>query len=108
MKLIYFGQEAWEEQYIKDKLPGIEVAFRLGTIQEKAEGNMTTDAEAEAISIFLATKAFLTASKTTGSQNTSKVSSSVLISSAPASRAASITASSPVQISSIFLFVKAL
>ena len=53
MKLIYFGQEAWEEQYIKDKLPGIEVAFRLGTIQEKAEGNMTTDAEAEAISIFV-------------------------------------------------------
>src|SRR3989338_5402125 len=25
MKVIYFGKEAWEEAYIKDKLPGVDV-----------------------------------------------------------------------------------
>jgi D-lactate dehydrogenase len=49
MKLIYFGHEAWEETYIKEKLPGVEIVFKLGTAQEDAAG----DAEAEAISIFV-------------------------------------------------------
>ena len=36
MKLVYFGQEAWEEHYIKDKLPGLDIVFTLGTVQESA------------------------------------------------------------------------
>ena len=49
MKLIYFGQEAWEEQYIKTKLPGVAVVFTLGTLQDATGG----DAEAEVLSIFV-------------------------------------------------------
>lgn len=48
MKLIYFAKEAWEEKYIKDKLPGVEIVSYLGAMAE-APG----DAEAEALSVFV-------------------------------------------------------
>lgn len=49
MKLIYFGQEAWEEPYTKEKLPGVDLVFHLGTAQESADA----DAEAEILSVFV-------------------------------------------------------
>lgn len=49
MKLIYFGQEAWEEQYVKTKLPGEKIVFKLGALQDAPAG----DADAEALSIFV-------------------------------------------------------
>jgi D-lactate dehydrogenase len=48
MKLVYFGQEAWEEAYIKDKLPGLDIVFTLGTVQGSAG-----DAEAEMLCTFV-------------------------------------------------------
>ena len=49
MKLIYFGQEAWEEQYMTEKLPGVDLVFHLGTAQESADA----DADAEILSVFV-------------------------------------------------------
>lgn len=49
MKLIYFGEEAWEEAYVKEKLPGIEVVFHLGTMAEWPEA----DPDADALSVFV-------------------------------------------------------
>ena len=48
MKLVYFGQEAWEEAYIKDKLPGLDIVFKLGTVQDNAG-----DPEAEMLCTFV-------------------------------------------------------
>ncbi|HUD02460.1 MAG TPA: NAD(P)-dependent oxidoreductase [Candidatus Paceibacterota bacterium] len=48
MKLVYFGQEAWEEAYIKDKLPGLDIVFTLGAVQDSAG-----DAEAEMLCTFV-------------------------------------------------------
>lgn len=48
MKLIYFAKEAWEEEYMKSKLPGVEIISYLGPMAE-APG----DADAEALSIFV-------------------------------------------------------
>ncbi len=50
MKVIYFGKEAWEEAYIKNKLPGVGVTFYLGAIGQYPEAR---DGEAEVISIFV-------------------------------------------------------
>ena len=49
MKLIYFGQEAEEESYVKETLSGVEVIFYTGNMQEITTG----DAEAEALCIFV-------------------------------------------------------
>jgi D-lactate dehydrogenase len=49
MKLIYFAEEEWEEKYIAEKLSGVEIVFKLGTVQDDTAG----DAEAEAICIFV-------------------------------------------------------
>ena len=50
MKVIYFGKEAWEEAYIKEKLPGAEVVFYLGPIGQYSEAR---DGEAEVVSVFV-------------------------------------------------------
>ena len=50
MKVIYFGKEAWEEAYIKGKLPGAEVVFYLGPIAQYPDAR---DASAEVLSIFV-------------------------------------------------------
>ena len=50
MKVIYFGKEAWEEAYIKDKLPGVDVVFYLGPIRQFSEER---DTEAEVVSVFV-------------------------------------------------------
>jgi len=50
MKVIYFGKEAWEEAYIKDKLPGVEVVFYVGPIGQYPEAR---DEDAEIVSVFV-------------------------------------------------------
>ena len=50
MKVIYFGKEALEEAYIKDKLPGVDVVFYLGPIRQFSEER---DTEAEVVSVFV-------------------------------------------------------
>ncbi len=50
MKIIYFGQEEWEREYITGKLVGHEVVFCLGSLQD----NTTVDTtDVEAVSIFV-------------------------------------------------------
>lgn len=56
MKLVYFAEEAGEEQYVREKLPGVAVDFRLGTVQSAAgdaDLSRRSEAEADAISIFV-------------------------------------------------------
>ncbi|MGC9602836.1 MAG: NAD(P)-dependent oxidoreductase [Minisyncoccia bacterium] len=48
MKLVYFGQEAWEESYIKERLPGLDIVFKFGTVQDSAG-----DTEAEMLCVFV-------------------------------------------------------
>jgi len=50
MKVIYFGKEAWEEAYIKEKLAGAEVIFYLGPIGQFPEAR---DSEAQVVSVFV-------------------------------------------------------
>ena len=50
MKVIYFGKEAWEEAYIKAKLPGAEVVFYLGPISQHPDAR---DSEAQVVSVFV-------------------------------------------------------
>lgn len=50
MKMIYFGQETWEEQYVKDKVIGAEVVFCLGTLQTNPD---VADVDAEMLSVFV-------------------------------------------------------
>lgn len=50
MKMIYFGQEAWEEQYVKEKVVGADVSFYLGTVQTNPH---VADADAEMLSVFV-------------------------------------------------------
>ena len=50
MRVIYFGKEAWEEAYIKEKLPGAEVIFYLGSIGQYPEAR---DSDAEVLSVFV-------------------------------------------------------
>ena len=50
MKVIYFGKEAWEEAYIKEKLTGAEVIFYLGPIGQFPEAR---DNDAEVVSVFV-------------------------------------------------------
>lgn len=49
MKLFYFGENVWEENYIKERLPGIDILFRFGSAQEVTD----SDSEAEIISVFV-------------------------------------------------------
>jgi D-lactate dehydrogenase len=48
MKLVYFGQEAWEEAHIRERLPGLDIVFKLGVVQDNAG-----DAEAEILCTFV-------------------------------------------------------
>lgn len=48
MKLIYFAKEAWEEKYMRDRLPGVEIVSYLGTMAE-APG----DVDSEALCVFV-------------------------------------------------------
>src|SRR3989338_9822736 len=50
MKVIYFGKEAWEEAYIKEKLAGAEVIFYLGPIGQFPEAR---DSGAQVVSVFV-------------------------------------------------------
>jgi len=50
MKLVYFGQEAWEEEYMREKLPGAELSFYTGSLQNNAG---VSDSSAEVLSIFV-------------------------------------------------------
>ncbi len=50
MKIIYFGQEEWEKEYITSKLVGHEVDFYLGSLQNNPT---VTDTDAEVVSIFV-------------------------------------------------------
>ena len=50
MKILYFAQEAWEEDYMRGKLPGIELVSYVGSIQDNAE---VADTSADALSVFV-------------------------------------------------------
>lgn len=49
MKLIYFAKESWEEAYVRDKLPGVEIIFHVGTTKD----HTAADADADALSVFV-------------------------------------------------------
>jgi D-lactate dehydrogenase len=50
MKVVYCAQDAWEETYIKERLPGIDVLFTLGTLQEHGA---LADADADVLCVFV-------------------------------------------------------
>ena len=50
MKIIYFAQEAWEEGYIKERLPNDDVTVVVGALQDHPD---ISDAQAEALSVFV-------------------------------------------------------
>ena len=50
MKVAYFFQEAWEEEYVRKGLPNDTVAFYSGTLADNAA---VSEAEASAVSIFV-------------------------------------------------------
>jgi len=50
MKIIYFAEEAWEEGYMREKLPGVEMVCYIGSLQDNAG---VTDASADALSVFV-------------------------------------------------------
>lgn len=49
MKLLYIGREAWEEAYIKTKLPDIDIVFHLGSIGD----TIANSEDAEILSVFV-------------------------------------------------------
>ena len=49
MKLLYFGQEVWEEEYITQRLPGMSVEFRLGSLSQATMAG----SDADALSVFV-------------------------------------------------------
>ncbi|MHB0865329.1 MAG: hydroxyacid dehydrogenase [Minisyncoccota bacterium] len=50
MKIHYFSGEAWEEEYVRTKLPEEEIVFHEGTLAEHPE---VSDPDAEALCIFI-------------------------------------------------------
>ncbi|HEX8993941.1 MAG TPA: NAD(P)-dependent oxidoreductase [Candidatus Paceibacterota bacterium] len=50
MKIVYFAQEGWEEEFVKGKLQESEVRVVVGTMQDHAD---LADAEAEVLSVFV-------------------------------------------------------
>ena len=50
MKIAYFYQEPWEEEYIRAALPDAEIAFYAGALEG---GSSAGDADVEALSIFV-------------------------------------------------------
>lgn len=53
MKIIYFQAESWEEKYVSDKLPKLDIKFLPNRLEDYPD---LTDSEAEAISVFVNTK----------------------------------------------------
>ncbi len=52
MKVIYFAEEAWEEQYVRGKYPEGDLTFVVGPVQDSD----VTDDEAEVLSVFVNSK----------------------------------------------------
>ena len=50
MKIAYFAQEAWEEQYIRDKVPGVDILVNIGSMQEHPDASSP---DAEILSVFV-------------------------------------------------------